>query len=312
MNIISNIKSIVATALCIMLVGCIREDLSNCPVNREISHYLTFEYTKNIDFADKFADAVTSLDVFVFDSNQKLAEIISDEGASLKTENYQIVLHLPDGTYTFVAWGGSRNAYRIFDAVDNAPLTEETTRFDRLRLVLNNGHTFENTDNLFHGIAYDIHIRSGQPSHTHIGLTKNTNIIRVTVTGVFHPENIAVGCYAANGEYRFDNSVSNHKSLISYKPVRTENKIEVKAGFKTLRLLTGMKSELVVHDTDKNEDIFHRDLIELLRLSPDICTDDDLDRYDVYDIKIDLHADMSASVIINGYLVISSDKELAK
>ena len=294
-----------------MLLGCIREDLSNCPVNGEISHYLTFEYSKNIDFTDRFADAVATLDVFVFDNNQMLAGIISNEGASLKAENYQMMLNLSDGMYTFVVWGGSRNSYRIFDVVDNAaPLTEGITQFDRLRLALNNGHTFKNTDDLFHGIAHDVHIRSDLSSHTHIGLIKNTNIIRVTVTGIFHPENIDISCSATNGEYRFDNSVSNHESLTSYEPVRTENENEVKADFKTLRLLTGMKSGLVIHDTDKNEDVFSRDLIELLMLLPNVHTNDDLDRCDIYDIKIDMHTDMSASVVINGYLVISSDREI--
>ncbi|MDR2040000.1 MAG: FimB/Mfa2 family fimbrial subunit [Bacteroidales bacterium] len=314
MNKINHIRLIVILLCSITLPGCIKEDLADCPVDQDISHYLTFEYTKNTDFVDKFADAVATLDVFVFDSDGILTGILSEEGTPLKNGNYRMILDLPDGTYTFIIWGGSRKSYQISQATDHYRSMIGSARLDQLRLALNNNCTFENTDDLFHGIAQNVFIHSEQSSHTHISLTKNTNIINAKVYGISNLANAGnsmdVICSAANGELNFDNSISNPESLIQYIPVQTETKGELKVGFKTLRLLTGMKSAFTIRNTNSNEEIFNHSLIELIKLLPDIHTDEDLDRNDVYDVEIYFDTNLSASVTINGYLVISSDQEI--
>ena len=306
-----NIASIIAMAFAIMLLGCVKEDLSICHKDGNASSYLTFEYTMNSDYVDKFADAVSTLDVFVFDDNLDFISVISSEEKSLKAENYKMMLELPDGTYTFVVWGGARNSYRAYNTeFDIVPLAEGMSGFERCKLVLNDDQSFEDTDDLFHGIARNVRICSKQLSHTHISLIKNTNNINVTVTGISGQENnnrIDIICSAANSEYRFDNSVKNKDLLKQYISVKTVGENEINARFKTLRLLTGMKSHLIVRDADSGLNIIEHNLIDLIKLLPDIRTDEDLDRNDVYNIEIDLHTDMSASVIINGYKVISSN-----
>ena len=295
-----------------ILLGCTEEDLSIC-VEQKTPRYLTFEYTKNIDYADKFAEIIKTIDVFVFDSNERLHRIVSIDKTQLEAADYGMTLNLSDGIYTFVVWANSRESYQIFDDIGNtAPLTGGISKFEHLRLALDFGQTFENTGDLLYGIARNVRVERGIPEHTHIGLTKNTNIINVTASGISNLKhsNLDIICVAANGEYRFDNSPNKPETMIRYIPAKEKSGDELKASFKTLRLLNGMKSELIIRDTNNYKDVFKRNLIELLKLLPDIHTDNDFDRNDVYDIKIDLHTDMSVSVIINGYLVISSEQEL--
>ena len=295
-----------------ILLGCTEEDLSIC-VEQKTPRYLTFEYTKNIDYADKFAEIIKTIDVFVFDSNERLHKIVSTDKTQLQAADYGMTLNLSDGIYTFVVWANSRESYQIFDDIGNtAPLTGGISKFEHLRLALDFGQTFESTDDLLYGIARNVRVEQGVLDHTHISLTKNTNIINVTVTGISNLDhsNIDIICIAANGEYRFNNSVSKPETMIRYVPEREENDDEIKSSFKTLRLLNGMKSELIIRDIRNYNNIFNRNIIELIKLLPNINTNDDLDRNDIYDIKIDLHTDMSSSVIINGYLVIGSEQEL--
>ena len=306
-------KAIIMFVLSNMLLGCINEDLSVCRTEHKTPHHLTFEYTHNIDFTDKFTDVLETVYVFVFDSNLKLIKIVSAGKTGLEAASYKMTLNLCDGIYTFVVWVNAHKSYRIFDNMGStAPVTGGISQFEHMRLALDFGQSLENTGDLLYGVARNVRVEPGMPEHTHIGLTKNTNIINVTVAGLSNLEDSSLDiiCVAANGEYRFDNSVSKPETMIHYIPERENTGDELKASFKTLRLTSGMKSELTVRNTNNYDNIFSRNLIELIMLSPNIDTDDDLDRNDIYDIKIDLHTGMSSSVIVNGYLVIDSEQEL--
>lgn len=98
------------TAMTIMLCGCdagILDDGVPCdPV-----HSLTFRYDYNMLYTDIFNDAVTSIQVWGFDSDDRLAWMRSKEGDALAHPDFSISLDdIEPGTYTVVAWGGIRSS----------------------------------------------------------------------------------------------------------------------------------------------------------------------------------------------------------
>lgn len=95
-----------AAAMSVMLSGCdagILEDGVPC----DPSHSLTFRYDYNMLYTDIFNDAVTSIQVWGFDTDGRLAWTRSKEGAALARPDFSIGLDdIEPGTYTVVAWGG--------------------------------------------------------------------------------------------------------------------------------------------------------------------------------------------------------------
>lgn len=300
-----------------ILLGCTKEDLESC----KTLHYITFEYTKNAQFTDKFTSEINTLDVYVFDSKGNFIKCFSDEGEHLSTGFYTMPVDLPKGEYTFVAWGNSRNSYSVFDITnpEQHSLSPNISTYNNSRISLMNGSDAisELPDNLFHGMAQGIKIGPGNLQNTLISLTKNTNSINVTVVGLNGVSRARSNSYvevllgAADGEYTFDNSISNSNKLIHYVPVsRTEAANILKTKTKLLHLLSGMKSYIVIRDSVKNEEYFNENLLDLLMRLPDINTDEDLEIYDEYDIVITFDSNLGAKVTVNGYTVINNNVEI--
>ena len=306
---------LIIISFCIALIsGCLKEDLSNC---RKL-HYLTFEYTKNKQGTDLFSSQVKALDVYVFDKDGKYIKYFSDKGAHFSSSSYSIPIDIPDGEYTFVVWGDVEEAYYISDQSDiNAGQQLQTglSSFNNSRLSLKAGQEYP--EDLFFGIAKQVHINSNKSNNTHIQLIKNTNTLHITVNGIQNirrstsSSSFDLICYLANGELKFDNSISLPERLFQYIPVkRDENEDTLTYKVKTLRLLTDMKSQLILQNKTTGEDIFNENIIHLLLLSPDINNNDDLDTNDEYNINLSVNTNQSITISVNGYVVINSDQDL--
>lgn len=298
-----------------LLSGCTKEDLSNC----QTIHYLTFEYTKNRQGIDLFSSQVKVLNIYVFDEEGKYVKQFSDEGTHLSATSYAIPINLPAGKYTFVVWGGMKKSYQISDKSNNSeqPLQPSVTCFDHSRLSLSTIDPNKDfPEDLYFGIARQVTINA-KGSHTHIQLVKNTNTIYFVIDGLQNIRQNAnndyydVICHMANGELRFDNSISLPEKLFQYTPaerIETENTLTFK--IKALRLLTDMKSELILKNTTTGKEILNKNLIDLLLLSPEINNNEDLDINDEYHIALSIDTNLSIKITINGYTVLDSDHDI--
>lgn len=84
------------------LTSCIRDNLEECPQ----AYSVCFRYDYNMEFADRFADEVENLSVYVFDAGGKYLRTFSDEGEALRKPGYRLPLPLDPGKYRLVAWAG--------------------------------------------------------------------------------------------------------------------------------------------------------------------------------------------------------------
>jgi len=302
---------IIVSSFIALISGCLKEDLSNC----QKLHYLTFEYTKNKQGIDLFSNQVKALDVYVFDKDGKYVKHYSDTGVHLSTSNYAIPIDIPNGEYTFVVWGDVEGVYNISDINAERQLQTSLSSFNNSRLSLKADQEYP--EDLFFGIAKQVTINSDKSTNTHIQLTKNTNTLHITVNGVQNISNSSsdynfdIICYLANGELKFDNSISLPERLFQYIPVkRDENEDTLAFKIRTIRLLTDMKSQLILYNKTTGEEIFNEDIIKLLLLSPDINNNDDLDANDEYNIKLSVNTNLSITISVNGYVVVDSDQDL--
>lgn len=311
-----HIHLIMVISFTVFFSGCIKDGLPEC----RFLNYLTFEYTKNKQGTDLFPSQVKRLDIYVFDSNGKYIRHISDEGLHLSLPSYTLPVDLPSGKYTFVVWGGIKKDYQVFDKSGNneQPLQPDISFLDHSRLSLNTNKVNKDfPEDLYFGIAKEISVNPNELKQTHIKLIKNTNTIYITVNGlqnIKHSNNNAdldIICNITNGELKFDNSISLPERLFQYIPVeRTGTEETLMFKIKTLRLLTDMKSELILKDLTSGEIIFNHNLVELLLLSPGINNNEDLDTNDEYDISISININLCITITINDFIVLESDREV--
>ena len=177
-------------------------------------------------------------------------------------DNYVMNLEVPPGKYKVVAWGGSTltTESMFFDAHMNDPITHDyqegvtlgVTKMEDFRMFMKYNYAPDlpedivpivpEIDDLWYG-AYgtrnettskytmnDVTIRNGQFTETGIELIKNTNILKVTITGF---ENILAlegsrgsrataplntWVTAVNGRYKIDNSIGENARSVRYTP----------------------------------------------------------------------------------------------
>ena len=305
---IKTIKFVTLFFLGVLLLGCTKEDLSQC---HNIFN-LKFEYTNNADEIDKFAQDVDEVQVYVFNADGSYVD--SYHGFINGLHTFQFPIELPYGTYDFVVWGGVPNSYTI----------SNLSSYENAKLAIHPKDSiidFALAD-LFHGELNNIKLTpTHKDSLPNISLIKNSNILNLTIKGVDLLPNssrnndlenrLTISCQSKNGTHNFDNSIEPNAPLIHYTPYeQTTTSNTLRASIKTMRLLTNMKATLVVHDTHTQTDLFNKDLIDLLLLLPTINNDSDLDKYDTHNIEITIDAHLGVSVNINGYVVEGSESEI--
>lgn len=173
-------------------------------------------------------------------------------------DDYVMHLDVPPGKYKVVAWGGSafNKESVFFDAQMNDPVTHDyqegvtlgATTMEHFRLFMKYNYAPDlpedivpmvpEIDDLWYG-AYgtrnqttskytmqEVVIKSNEVTEADIELIKNTNVLKVTVTGF---ENIVaaksrgtsplnVWVTAINGRYKIDNSIGENARSIRYTP----------------------------------------------------------------------------------------------
>ncbi len=193
------------------LAGCIREDLSDCPVMppepepeptvgtlKLALTYKMHNVQENGAYIDLFGRQVRKVDVFVFDEDGYLVSRITDEAAPQFTDNYTKEIELPGGDYRLVVWGNQYDDETTHTCLDS-DASLDRSHLELLALTRGSNDTRSSgdddtppaapvchipmlTDSLFHGATPSLlTVENGREAAATIDLMKNRNDVRLVV-----------------------------------------------------------------------------------------------------------------------------------
>jgi hypothetical protein len=189
--------------------GCVREDRSACPPPTPAEPDFKFVYSPNNDGKNEFPERIKDMQLYVFDSNGVLVDIIRVSKEDLA--NGTLNTNLPDGKYTFVAVAGSgpdltQGGFHGGQSSGTnpsgyPPATIGTTTLGDFRVMLDTNPSatpggnatpkVPQFDDLYWGTATDVTIQNGKPAGTvNMNLTKVTSRLEIDLSGL---ENLPAG-----------------------------------------------------------------------------------------------------------------------
>lgn len=203
----------------ILLVGCVRDDRSECRYPLP----LRFVYTQNVEQTDLFDAEVPCLDLFLYDAaSGRLVDRVTTEAASLDPNN-GFEWMVPPGTYDVVAWGGVEQRYGF--------AVPETFAEAQLSIVrADDGETVaQRQEHLFHALAPCIRVTGDLMPEQVLDLHKNSNDVRVEVAGLSEAQRQQLRCTirSANGDYAFDNTCLTDRPVTYLPASSVENGLAV-------------------------------------------------------------------------------------
>lgn len=250
-----------------LLAGCIGESIDDCPQCR-----LTLRYTYNYENVDRITAHIQDIHIYVFDTATRLLVDVIEVGPTDIERGWVDVSDLPDGRYTFVAWGGSGDDMsrsfleaHMHDATehDHSDSRIGTTTLDDFYMMLDYDELpadvhgdiapkSDDFDDLFHAMVENVSLKRGETRSVDFDFIRNTNVLKVTVTGLEHLWNhnynggtrapsadqpLHVFAVGKNGRYQWNNTIDTDARLVRYEPpchTLTANTMEV--DIKTMRL----------------------------------------------------------------------------
>lgn len=346
----------------LLQMGCTHEDVNDCISGLR----LNFEFLVHTGQGNRFAEDVQVVKVYLFDSDDLLYKIQSENGAILNND-YEMNIDVPPGKYTVIVWGGSHTDFNnsFHEGHMNDPVTHDytygvtvgKTSLDDFRIFLNYNiaddypedavPAIDKFDDLFYGAAGEkqpnsskfifeqIEIKSGKIEQRKIQLIRNTNIIKVQITGLkyFNVQNdfiksgrINVWASARNARFRYDNSIGEYARMVRYTPF-----CEL-ISFDTLFVdIKTLKIDLVRHIADPVYLLFEDtstgtvypdkplDILNLLlqARNPETGeyiyrTQEDLDRFYEHPVRIDVSADLHLRIFIHDWEVVNLKPDFGK
>jgi hypothetical protein len=202
-------KTIIATLLAAAsLAGCIGEDLDNCPPVEPPVQRLTFRYTHNVANENRIAGSVEGIGLYVFDHATGLLVDTLAIGRIEVARGSVDVEMLPEGDYTFVAWGtggpdGNRHysARHMVDAENHRHDDVEigVTTIDDLWMMLDSEPVTRADgiapamglfDDLFWAAAEGVNLTRTENTTVEFDFIRNTSVLKVSVTGLEHLDDL--------------------------------------------------------------------------------------------------------------------------
>lgn len=244
------------------LTGCIKEYLAECP-DYEQGVILGYRYDLNMDYADKFAERVESLQAFIFDENGILYDTLTPLiGTGTILPGWERKVNLPAGTYSIVTWAGSDGFYdHYYPATANADASGflpgvniGLTRLEDMRMFIryesltgvseHNRPCEANIKDLYHALERSVTVPSAGFTPVTTPLVKNTNTIRIRIDGLekigttVAPEDFELSITGCNSHYTYDNTIPEKASSLKYTPYQSRKEgSSLYADIRTLRLM---------------------------------------------------------------------------
>ena len=262
------------------------DDQGDCSV-----HYrVPLTYKMNVLDADAFASQVSSVTLYVYDSQGNLVLRKTESGDALKAPGYAMDVDLKPGQYTMLVWGeGTPNAtpatsFAIGDAAQITGLSAT------LPLSGSEGSLYIDTEltPLFHGYSASVDLPDtyGTVTLPAIDLTKDTNTFVIALEN-YEGNPIAPDALSVSIESQGGNELSWQNMPIGENPFTyrswsqtlieserpgsradddTGNVTGLLAELTTSRLMADSRPMLVVHRQWDDTDIIRLDLVNLLML----------------------------------------------
>lgn len=332
--IIKRLRLVGALIVAMMLSGCgwVHQGISECPAQLRVK----FVYDYNMKFADAFRAEVTSVNLWVFDSDSGApvwkgsasGEVLADEAG------FEMELPIEAGKYDFVAWCG------LADNTAFSLATYEPTSKEQLAVTLQAAQSgtllVSDTElgGLYHGSVSGYEFKPANTfndiQYVTVSLTKDTNAIRVLLQNLdgreLKPEDFSVAITDANSNLGWNNAVLSGPT-ITYEPWMTsfgsvgDTPAESKAidtvatllsELSMSRLIAGQECWLTVTRNTDGVEIIHIPLIEYLLLIKghygQMTDQQYLDRQDDYSLMFILDRTnnwyVAGGIYINSWVVV--------
>lgn len=269
-------KSLILLIISLLLSSCsrIHEDMPRCEL------WLKFVFDYNMEYADAFYPQVKSVDVFVFDSDERLLFSKSAD-ATVLTDGDRLLLSedLEFGKYKVLTVGGLSDNFRISDN-NGQDLVPGVTTLKQFRVALRHQSEEVQSDfpHLYFGDVVEVDYFPGSASHTiyQVNLMRYTNrfnIMLVSLDGIaprstdvpYTFEIVAPENDISPGENELESSHQVIYSPYSLNIGETSD-ILVSARLSTLRLLNkdGFDYKFIVRDTKTLNEVWSYNLMTLL------------------------------------------------
>ena len=333
---------LLATVISLMFVSCdnaIYDYEGDCtvpepPVAEPTNYQVKFKYDMNMEYADAFPKAVSSVKLFAFDQSGTLVAMQDETNLAelgkldeFGNPGYFMPLVVKPGTYDLLAWcglGGQESFELLGNPVIGTTKKEEIqTKMKRAEAVVN-----KDLNSLFHGLTTSVTLPDQSGTYTNIvPLTKNTNNIRIVLQHLAYedvdPDMFEFTITDNNGWMAFDNSIVEDETL-TYKPWRVdagkagidaEGTTEVGvalAEFTVGRLMADHRPILTVTNKETGEKVLSIPIIDYALLvkgeyGKSMSDQEYLDRQDEYSMTFFLDENerwVNATVIINSWRIV--------
>lgn len=255
-----------------LLVSCIKDDLSDCPVPVGYS-YVRFIYDYNMAYEDLFHKQVSKVDLYFFDKEGLFIGQLTDEvGEGTFPRDYKIRIpkDIARDVYQYIAWAGLHD-----DCHQAVPLMPGVSDIKELNVKLNprSNNTVNTTisplwyGTLVHNDANEEDMK--QDYIQTIPLIKNTNTFRI-ILQTLNKETIDVGQFdfrleSVNGSYTHQNKVASTEPW-TYEPFLKKNDptVGAVAELHTMRLMDDRENRLIIKQKSANTPLIDIDLNDYL------------------------------------------------
>ena len=310
-------------------------------VDCSVEYRVRFKYDYNMKYADAFANEVSSVTLYAFDDNGKLAFQKTEEGDILKSKDYYMTLDVDPGDYRLITWAGRLDEEASFSV---PLLTEGVSTYEELKCRMDraysraaDGSAYIDTEltGLWHGeiAKQNLPSRAALIQDVTVPLVKNTNKIRVILQQMegtdIDVENFEFTITDDNGYMNYNNMLLDDEILTYYPYYHADGstafgddtKVEEGDGISVAiaqltvgRLVADQKPRLTVTNRETGEEVLSVSLIPLLQLTEaeghDMSLQEYLDRQDEYSLVFFLDEGMhwiNTQIVINDWIVRFND-----
>ncbi len=157
----------------------IYDDEGDCSV------HVRFKYDYNMKYADAFAHEVSSVTLYLIDDSGNIVWQKTEEGSALAQEGYMMDVDVEPGTYSMLAWAGSKD-YGSFAINSGTQATALQCTLNRQYSAEGAAYVDTDLDRLFHSldtISAQPFTYKDRTVYT-VPLVKDTNIFRIVLQQV--------------------------------------------------------------------------------------------------------------------------------
>lgn len=266
---------IVASMLCMASCDSIREDLPRCEL------WLEFVFDYNMEYADAFNPQVKSVDVLVFDSDDKLLFTKSAKVAALVGGNrMSLTDELDFGSYKVLTVGSLSDRFRLSDNAGNK-LAPGTSTLQQVIVSLKRETDVVNFEfqHLYFGEVVEVdHLPSSTDHKIYpVNLIRDTNRFNLALMG--YEENKVDGTQYTfeiqapeNAVYSWENEPAG-QGPVTYVPYYTGpgeiSDVVMSARLNTMRLLnrSGWDYKFIIRDANTEAEVWSYNLMTLLSIA---------------------------------------------